>query len=441
MQKEHQKIHEKLNKYLENDKIANFLFESTNVTEDNFGRTGEELGGAYDPLTFSEEFGGSVLVEWPNGKISKTDVSPKWIEDFDQEMSVLKKMMYKDDADKNFLDSADCGKFTKQKSEEIIKRDFNPETELVERVAELQQWMSDLKETSQYSFITVAKSRITITNSKGLLIEEDKTYIGESAYLGEFTGFSLNGRSIKDFAKEEAHRKRTGKIYKAMQTDLQGSKHSKLTDAEVILSPYVFASLFDHFIVTNLKASSIYYKQSAFTKKDFSDNKKIAPPKLSLRLFPRTEMNYYARNYSDIGWVYPDEYEFIKDGRLVSPIANHRFANLIDVEPTPSISSLRLAEFGDIEKSMDYEEQISNVNEGIVITTMLGLHTQDANTGDFSLVCPKSIIVRDSKMQGVSEFIIRGNFFDLIRDINSIYRDTLTNLPFVSDASIEYKET
>ncbi len=441
MQKEHEKINEKLNDYLQREKIVNYLFYSRNIGQDNFGCTGQRLGGAYDPLTFSEEFSGSVLVEWPNGKISKTEISPKWIEDFEKEMKILEKMMYKDDADKNFLKSADLTKFTKQNSSEIVERNFDTEKELVERVINLQEWMSELGETSQYSFVRIGRSRITVTNSKGLLIEEDKTYIGESVYLGEFTGFGIIGRGLQDFKEEDSHIKRTGKIYKAMQTDLQGSKQSRLLDAEVILDPYVFSGLFEHFIVTNLEASSIYYKQSAYTKEDFTNNKNIAPSQLSLKVLPRKKMNYYARNYSEVGWVYPDEFEFIKDGQLVSPISDHRFANLIEVDPTPPINSLRLAEFGDIEKSMDYEEQIKDVENGIIITTMLGLHTQDSNTGDFSLVCPKSIIVKDGEMTGVSEFIIRGNFFDLLRDIDVIYRDTLTNLPFVSDTSIEYKET
>jgi PmbA protein len=59
---------------------------------------------------------------------------------------------------------------------------------------------------------------------------------------------------------------------------------------------------------------------------------------------------------------------------------------------------------------------------GVLVLSVLGVHTQDASSGDFSLSAPQALGIRNGVPTGRLRGTISGNLFDLLRmdDLNLV---------------------
>lgn len=434
----HERINEKLVNLMKSKKISDFRLISSDKESVTFGSTGEKLGGAYDPVHFDSRLSGEIMVEWEDGTISKSNITSSWLKDFEKNMKVLYELRYKDEADKNYLEKQDVSRFTSQASKTISEQSFEYDEILVEKIEKLKKWMSELKEKVQYTGVWVSSQNRRFSNSQNNDLEEEQSFVGLYGSLGEKIGFDISGRELVDLDKMELFMDRTEVLYKAMQNSYSGGDFE---GTKVIFDPDVWWSIFNHFILYNISGSALYYKQSCFNIEDFESNKSFAPESLDLTIYPNLEMTVEARNFSSEGWVYPGKYTFIENGSLVAPIANHRFSKLLSVEPSPGISSQKLVDFGDVEESESIDDIVADTTDGVHVTAILGLHTRDSSSGEFSLVAPNLLVVKDGEYKGRVELMIRGNMFDILKNLEVVYRDPLSERTFVASDMIEVGRT
>jgi PmbA protein len=62
------------------------------------------------------------------------------------------------------------------------------------------------------------------------------------------------------------------------------------------------------------------------------------------------------------------------------------------------------------------EEVIAGVEDGLLVLSVLGLHTQDRTSGNYSLSAPQTLLIRDGTFQGRVKATLSGNFLDHMRD-------------------------
>lgn len=433
------KFHNQIEKLIKKAKrVKRYIVNSNFNKTTDLSSMGEFLGGILGPVSSRQKFGGYALIEWQDGKVSKGGFSLAFINDFEKQLDNFYETRYEDINAKNFL-SKKSETFDNQESKEIMSRNFDPVKTVTDQNILLKKWMSELKETRQYSGSTINVSESTVTNSNGLEVSESKTINEIYCYMGDEGGIEWSQRKPTTDKQARKYFDRVSLIYKIVTRKCPSPKLTK--KISVILDPDSFSSIFSHFIGFNISAESIYKKQSFFTLKDFSQKKSIASAKLDLIVHPRKKMKPSAGNFSWIGWEYPQNFSFIKGGKLVSPISDHRHANILKIKPTPGMDSLQLVTFGDIEQKRSLEESFNSGDESIIVTQLLGLHTQDESSGNFSLVCPKSIYIKDGKPQGSLEVMIRGNMFEIFKNLKKIYRDPLTELPYIETNDIEVVKT
>ncbi len=433
MQTVHEVIKTKLEEYRKQNKLRNYYFTTVIADAVSFSSDSEELGGLYSPVISKNGLVGQLVVEIPNGKVFSVSLDPSWATNFDDNFQKSLLVEYKDDAAKVFLNEPEKITFTKQASDQILN--LKDKSNLaVEKVKEYKAWANSLGEKSQGCNFEIGTSNIEFSNSCGSYLKDRMTEVSFYAILGEYVGFGDSLRDLPEVAKEKRYMEFSGQIYRAMKTEF---KQAIPKSHPVILDPEIFASLLDHFMLSNLDAVSIYEKRSRFNLEAFQKEEVVAPELFNLTVFPKKELSSGAINFSAVGWEYPEMDEFIRSGRLVKPIASHREANLLGVKPTPMISSLKLVSLGEIEKPKSFAETLAQTYDGIYISQILGLHTQSENKGDFSLVCPYSVVIKNGKMIGSLKVMIRGNFFDLLKSISEIYRDDLSELPYIVTDQIE----
>lgn len=87
--------------------------------------------------------------------------------------------------------------------------------------------------------------------------------------------------------------------------------------------------------------------------------------------------------------------------------------------------------------NQSYDELVSSISEGIIITELSGLHS-GANTvsGDFSIAA-NGYYVSDGKVQNaVNQMTIAGNFYELLNNIEAIGSDLEFSLGFMATGYI-----
>jgi PmbA protein len=66
---------------------------------------------------------------------------------------------------------------------------------------------------------------------------------------------------------------------------------------------------------------------------------------------------------------------------------------------------------------------VKDLHQGIVVEEVMGLHTVDPISGDFSLGCSGDWIERGGKVYPVKSIAIAGNLFDMFRKVIRIGED------------------
>lgn len=67
---------------------------------------------------------------------------------------------------------------------------------------------------------------------------------------------------------------------------------------------------------------------------------------------------------------------------------------------------------------------LSSIDKGIFVKGMMGLHTMDAATGDFSLTVSEGQYVEKGQIKyGLKETMIAGNFFELLKNVEEVSRE------------------
>ncbi|HEY9722735.1 MAG TPA: metallopeptidase TldD-related protein, partial [Oscillatoriaceae cyanobacterium] len=108
------------------------------------------------------------------------------------------------------------------------------------------------------------------------------------------------------------------------------------------------------------------------------------------------------------------EIALIREGRLLTPLLDLKHAKRAEMAPTPfprGGSSLRLAG-----PTVPYEQLIAELDSGLIVYEMLGLHTQDSSRGNFSLTVSQGLVVEKGQIIGQTKAIIAGNVFAALQE-------------------------
>ncbi|HWJ02518.1 MAG TPA: metallopeptidase TldD-related protein, partial [Verrucomicrobiae bacterium] len=64
---------------------------------------------------------------------------------------------------------------------------------------------------------------------------------------------------------------------------------------------------------------------------------------------------------------------------------------------------------------------IASTDTGILVHSVLGLHTQDSTSGSYSLSAPHCLKIENGKITGRVKAVLNGNFFTHLNDETTTY--------------------
>lgn len=367
--------------------------------------------GVHAPLTIGRSFALEYLLEWDDGRISSGAAEKIGIEDPDRLLGLARQAAYEDPDGATFLGPSsypDILLASGSAAEEARsggERMFPP---LLEEAR--------LRATS-WSFKTWSGSVAAAAGAAGVITSRGLSALSESthaSYSFWFEGRTGDGHSSRRAIGREEAAERLERA--CVLVDLLGETEPSFEPGtmSVLLHPDVVESLLSHFVLTNLSGERIHHGQSAFRIEQFGPGERVFAPSLSLSLEPCVPMDAGSFRFTSEG-VPARPLDYIADGRLVHPILDLKYARRFGREPVPgpaSFESLRLAG----SPPVPLEEALGRVRRGVLVLSLLGLHTQDSTRGDFSVSSPQTLAIRDGSLGRGVKAILTGNLFQVLRD-------------------------
>jgi PmbA protein len=104
----------------------------------------------------------------------------------------------------------------------------------------------------------------------------------------------------------------------------------------------------------------------------------------------------------------------VEAGRLRTPLLDLKHARRLGLTPTANPAAMDTL-FLEGEASIDYDDALRSAAGGAMVLSVLGVHTQDFTSGDFSLSAPQTLAIGPSGLEGRLRATISGNVFELLR--------------------------
>ncbi|MEW5807393.1 MAG: TldD/PmbA family protein [Acidobacteriota bacterium] len=241
---------------------------------------------------------------------------------------------------------------------------------------------------------------------------------GRSSQAGSHHAFGL---TMDDIDPEEI-----GRIAARKALDKLGARDFKTAKTKVVLSNEMAANLLAETALI-FSAKKVLKNKSLLIGKL---GKKIASTTLTLIDDGRKSEGFFAAPFDGEG-VPTRETFIIREGHLENYLHNYQTALKMNLDHTSncvrnsSLSSPKIGISNLYVKPSSHppEEIIGSVNSGIYITDLLGLHTADTITGDFSLGAAGRVIENGRLSYPVQKIAISGNLLTLLESVEAVGND------------------
>jgi PmbA protein len=178
----------------------------------------------------------------------------------------------------------------------------------------------------------------------------------------------------------------------------------------VVLHPDVAYSLFSYYVWGNLSGSAIYHGQSPFRIEDFRAGQQVFRDDLSVTVDPWLPLGPGSFMYTSEG-LPSAPVTYLDHGRLTQPVLDLKYARRLELAATTPPGGEQSVQIQAGEE-LPWEQFQGDLDDAILVLSVLGLHTQDRTSGNYSLSTSQALLVRDGSVQGRIKATLNGNLFD-----------------------------
>lgn len=244
-----------------------------------------------------------------------------------------------------------------------------------------------------------------IINSNGVDITSEGTKYSSYVSLNDRIGYAESTRTLQDTRTMQDYSNHYTEIALALE-----SKPANLVSGKypVLFSSNTGWSILGAYLRSNLSGFNLDAGQSRFTLDDLKSRKQIAHDGFSLSYNQLIDMDPYSFKFDGEG-VAAQKFELIKSGKLVDPICDLKSAHKLGYTPR-SLGGLKT----NLVETVEYNEFAKDKSTFLLVFGLLGLHSVNNVTGDFSLPSDNILLVQEGKIVGPVNAIFSGNFFEIL---------------------------
>lgn len=408
-------IHERLGELLRqsqktNPRLKGWRFDLHRTSGLDIGVKNNQIGGPYSAPGYKQSISGEIYLVWDDSRYTAAKLEARVVEEFPEYFKLWERTAYHD--------PEGAGIYTPQTLPKVDLADSEAQTVIDRQVEQPFELLSNGIDSLRKSGIRKVDARIKcfhdqryMMNSDGFQLSYEQTPVEFYFVANDSYGKGYSEKKWPEATEIQRVIDETVTVSKQLEQPCTTTFSGPMT---LILPPEMFETFTNQFIITNLYGSLVMNRQSRFALDDFQNHRPVIREDLSLtidNLLPYRGSSYICTAEGVPG----GKIALIDEGKLQSPILNLKYAKKAGLNPTPIPSGGTGFFIKGREPFPDWEETLSSIERGLIIYSVLGMHTQDATSGNFSLTADQCLLVEKGKIQGKIKAVINGDF---IRALN-----------------------
>jgi len=390
----------------------------------SLGIKDRQAGNAHAPLNLAEGCGARYLIVWSDGLVSRGSLERRQL--------VAEPLATLDQARAAAYDDPDAAQVLGPAEVPDVKiHDLEVaslargETERLAQRLQVARERIDAGDFRTWSgSFSARETSARLITSAGLDVSGKGSSAGWYVTLNGELGDGHAARSLESDAEYEARLerliRRAGELQQQAKP-MAGGTHRVLLHPKVV-EEYVLGTLLDH-----LSGSTVAHGEGHFRREQFGSDRPVLREDLSLTLDPLQPLKSGSYRFTTSG-LPADRCSFIEGGRLIQPILDLKYARRLGLAPTPVPYAMDTLRFqGARATPLPAARKIAS--GGALILSVLGVHTQDGSSGDFSLAAPLALRIEDGEYAGRMSATLSGNLFEILLS------DDLEFVPFEGESS------
>ncbi|MBP1759106.1 MAG: putative Zn-dependent protease-like protein [Firmicutes bacterium] len=383
-------------------------------------------GSVYTPSSYRQGESGDVFLVWADGKCSQAMVQLPFSSDpeyWHKALEQWRQASY-EDPDAVHIPSPESLPLVAVE-DRAIKRIISGDDKIL--FEQVNQWLSDKPlEAKMQGSIQAAWGYRHVRTSTGLAVTyQQSQFVSWFSFDSLISGGFAKRRLIRP-EEQEGLWSQTVNHYEWMKKDapVVGPK------TQVILAPSMTEDMLRQFIVPNFSGDRVIEGQGAFSKESFQDQTRVFHEQISLVIDPLRPLELGSYLVTPEG-VPANQTVLVQDGQLKTPFLKVKDAVRWGAKPTAvpqGTAGLYLRH----QEEVPWFKALQGVEDGVLILSVLGLHTQDSVSGTYSLSAPHSLRILKGQIVGKTDVKLTGNFFsDLAAPTTKTALSDLDNHPYL----------
>jgi PmbA protein len=374
------------------------------------GTKDRETGHPHAPMTLARGLSGRYKLVWDDGRVSRGTMERRAIEREPAPLLLSARAAAYDDPDGTdilgpavFPDVESADPATESVASGAIAT-FAP------RLAAIRQIVGTRGIRTWSGSIQAASAHSRVVTSAGLDVTVPGTSASWSVSFDGEIGAGLSARRFEPETEFEARVERLAGLALALRQRAQPRPAGLVP---VVLHPDVVEDYVLGVLLHNLDGAQVAHATSAFRRDQFGSTAAVLREDLTLRHDPLLPMAAGTYRFTQEG-LPARRCSFIEKGRLVTPLLDLKYGRRLGLPATPAPSAMDTL-FFEGDGSLGDAAAIAEAAGGVLVLSVLGVHTQDFSSGDFSLSAPQSLALGASGIEGRIKGTISGNLFEILR--------------------------
>jgi PmbA protein len=377
----------------------------------SLGIKDREIGNAHAPYTMVEGSAARYLIVWSDGRVSRGNFERRQFEEAPaQALAAARAAAYDDPDAAQVLGPAEFPEVRLHDPAAAAVASGDG-ARLSARLGWLRERVDAWEVETWSGSFGAAETRARLVTSAGLDVSGEGTTFGWHVTLDGEIGDGHGARAPESEGSFRSRMERLARTRRELARDaepMEGGVHP------LILHPDVVERLVLATLLHNLDGATVEHGEGRFRREQFGSGDAVLREDLTLRLDPLQPLRSGSYRFTSEG-LPAARCTFIESGRLVQPLLDLKYARRLGLPPTPIPYDSDVLHLEGPQR-LSFADACDRVGRGALVLSVLGLHTQDRGSGDFSLSAPQVLALGASGAAGSLRATFSGNLFDLLQD-------------------------
>lgn len=364
-----------------------------------------EPGSVYTPPSYRQGESGEVMIVWEDGRISQAHVQAVSTEKERSGREQIEEWYQAayEDPDAAAIPDPEAIPLVAVEDRAVQKILAGEDGLLFEQLSRL---LKDRpKQAEMQAGIQASWGYRHVRNSRGLAVTYQASQYGLSYSFDSLVGGGFAKRRLIRDDEWTKTWQQTLEYYQAMFQE--GPPVGPET--VVVFAPGVVDAFLGQFIVPNFGGQSILEGRSAYRQEQFAKQEAVFDEGLTLMVDPLRPWELGSYLVTSEG-IPAERTVLVEKGVLKTPYLRVKDACRWGGKAT-ALPQGTSALYLNHERERAWPEVLNTIEDGILILSVLGMHTQNSAAGAYSLSAPQSLRIQNGQIVGRRDVKLTGNFF------------------------------